>query len=207
MQTGNSAAAETRIKATLAVRSLGFVRQVAPAGYCATFEDAGLAATEREREMETTGTKTYLLCMTAVALVVGCGGEVSPNLHAAPTSEWRLVDRAVPVLGGTDHAEPRGLVAVEGQHDVDQVLEDARSGDGALLGDVADQDGRDVAAWLTGLSSPMNQATNTSPPKVSMTRWSRCVSTNAAGNGPIDANSGTWWKANWRPGGDRHELR
>ena len=56
-----------------------------------------------------------------------------------------LVDRAEAVLHRADEPQPRRAVALEVQHDVDQVLERTRSGDAALLGDVADQQGGDAA--------------------------------------------------------------
>jgi hypothetical protein len=41
-------------------------------------------------------------------------------------------------------------LAVEGDHHVDQVLQRARAGDGAVLGDVPDEDGRHPAALGDG---------------------------------------------------------
>ncbi len=61
-----------------------------------------------------------------------------------------LVDGAEPVLHGPDHPEARVAVALEVQYDVDDVLEHAGPGDRAVLGDVADEDGGDVA----GLGHP-----------------------------------------------------
>ena len=61
-----------------------------------------------------------------------------------------LVGRAEAVLGGA-HEPQRGVpLAVEGDHHVDQVLERARPGDRAVLGDVADEDRRHAAALGDG---------------------------------------------------------
>ena len=56
-----------------------------------------------------------------------------------------LVARAVAVLDRAHHAQPRVPLALELQDDVDEVLEHARAGDGAVLGDVADEDRGDAA--------------------------------------------------------------
>ena len=56
-----------------------------------------------------------------------------------------LVGRAEPVLQPAHHPQRGVLVALEVQHHVDQVLEHPRAGDLAVLGDVADQHGRDAA--------------------------------------------------------------
>ena len=56
--------------------------------------------------------------------------------------EAQLVDGAEAVLGGAHDAIAAAGLALEVQHGVDQVLEQARAGDGALLGDVADDDHR-----------------------------------------------------------------
>ena len=56
-----------------------------------------------------------------------------------------LVDRAEAVLHRPDHPEARVAVALEVQHHVDEVLEHPRPGDRAVLGDVADDHGGDVA--------------------------------------------------------------
>ena len=61
-----------------------------------------------------------------------------------------LVDRAEAVLHRADHAEPGVAVALEVEDHVDDVLEDARAGDRAVLGDVADEHRGDVA----GLGDP-----------------------------------------------------
>ena len=50
-----------------------------------------------------------------------------------------LVRRPVPVLHAAHQAEPRVPVALEVQDDVDEVLQQPRPGDRAVLGDVADQ--------------------------------------------------------------------
>jgi hypothetical protein len=56
-----------------------------------------------------------------------------------------LVDRSEAVLDGADHPQPRGALALEVQHHVDEVLEDPRPGDRPVLGDVADDHQGDVA--------------------------------------------------------------
>ena len=61
-----------------------------------------------------------------------------------------LVDRAEAVLHRPDHPEPGVAVALEVEHHVDEVLEHPRAGDRAVLGDVADEHGGDVA----GLGDP-----------------------------------------------------
>ena len=61
-----------------------------------------------------------------------------------------LVDGAEPVLHRPHHAEAGVAVALEVEHDVDHVLEDPRPGDRAVLGDVTDDHGGDVA----GLGHP-----------------------------------------------------
>ena len=53
-----------------------------------------------------------------------------------------LVGRPVPVLDRAHHAQLGVPVAVEVQHHVHQVLQRPRAGHRAVLGDVADQDGR-----------------------------------------------------------------
>ena len=73
------------------------------------------------------------------------GDAVGAEVEAAD-----LVDRAEPVLHRADHPEPGVAVALEVQHDVDEVLEHPRPGDRAVLGDVADEHGGDVA----GLGHP-----------------------------------------------------
>ena len=61
---------------------------------------------------------------------------------AAEVEAADLVDRAEAVLHRADHPEPGVAVALEVEHDVDEVLEHARAGDRAVLGDVADD-----ASW------------------------------------------------------------
>ena len=73
------------------------------------------------------------------------GDAVGAEVEAAD-----LVDRAEAVLHRPHHPEPRVAVALEVQHHVDEVLEHARAGDRAVLGDVADEHGGDVA----GLGHP-----------------------------------------------------
>jgi hypothetical protein len=51
-----------------------------------------------------------------------------------------FVDRAEAVLVRAQHAEAAAALALEVQHRVDHVLEHARAGDAAFLGDVADQE-------------------------------------------------------------------
>ena len=57
-----------------------------------------------------------------------------------------LVGRAEAVLDGAQDAELVAALALEVEHGVDHVLEHARAGDGAVLGDVADQQDGDAAA-------------------------------------------------------------
>ncbi len=56
-----------------------------------------------------------------------------------------LVGCAEAVLDTAHHAQRGRPVTLEVQHDVDEVLERARPRDGAVLGDVADQDHRDAS--------------------------------------------------------------
>ena len=58
----------------------------------------------------------------------------------AHVEERQLAHRAEAVLGGAHVAEAAGRITLEIQHRVDQVLEHARTGDGAVLGHVADDD-------------------------------------------------------------------
>ena len=60
-----------------------------------------------------------------------------------------LVRRAVAVLDAPHETQPRVPVALEGQHHVHQVLQQARARDRAVLGDMADQE-RGHAALLGG---------------------------------------------------------
>src|SRR5437764_149937 len=53
-----------------------------------------------------------------------------------------LVGGAEAVLHAAHHAKRRVAVALEVQHDVDEVLQRARPCDGAVIGDVADQQHR-----------------------------------------------------------------
>ena len=56
----------------------------------------------------------------------------------------QLVDRAEAVLEGAHQAERRMRVALEIQHGIDDMLEHARAGQGAVLGDVPDHDDGDA---------------------------------------------------------------
>ena len=56
-----------------------------------------------------------------------------------------LVGRPEPVLGRPDHPEAGVPVTLEGQHHIDQMLQQPRTGDGPVLGDVPDDDHRHVA--------------------------------------------------------------
>ena len=53
-----------------------------------------------------------------------------------------LVDRAEAVLEGAQHAEARTGIALEIQHGIHHVLQHARTGDAAFLGDMPDQEHR-----------------------------------------------------------------
>ena len=64
----------------------------------------------------------------------------------AHVEERQFAHRAEAVLGGAHVAEAAGRIAFEVQHRVDQVLEHARTGDGAVLGHVADDDDADARA-------------------------------------------------------------
>ena len=71
--------------------------------------------------------------------------------------EAELVHRAEAVLGGAHDAVAAARLALEIQHRVDQVLEQPRAGDRALLGDVADDD--DCACRSTWRSAPAPRCT------------------------------------------------
>ena len=73
----------------------------------------------------------------------GSGTSTMPVLAHLEAAD--LVGRAEAVLGGPDHPEAGVPVALEGQHDVDQVLQQPGPGDRAVLGDVADDDHRHPA--------------------------------------------------------------
>ncbi len=57
-----------------------------------------------------------------------------------------FVGRAEPVLDGAENPELMAALAFEVEHRVDHVLEDARAGDQAFLGDVADKQENEAAA-------------------------------------------------------------
>ena len=61
-----------------------------------------------------------------------------------------LVGRAEAVLDRAQDAELVAALALEVEHGVDHVLDDARAGDLAVLGDVADEDDRGAAALGEG---------------------------------------------------------
>ena len=62
-----------------------------------------------------------------------------------------LVGRAEAVLDGAQDAEMVAGIALERDDGVDHVLDHARAGDLAVLGDVADEDhGRAGASWRSG---------------------------------------------------------
>jgi hypothetical protein len=56
-----------------------------------------------------------------------------------------LVRAAEPVLGGAQDAILMAALAFEAQHGIDHMFEHARARDGAILGDVTDQDERATA--------------------------------------------------------------
>ena len=72
---------------------------------------------------------------------------VGDGLHAgvAHLEQAHLVGGPEAVLEAAQHPQPPLDVALEVQHHIDGVLEQARPGDGAVLGDVADQDHRHPA--------------------------------------------------------------
>ncbi len=61
-----------------------------------------------------------------------------------------LVGRAESVLDPADHPQRAVAVAFEMQHHVDEMFQRARSGDGPVLGDVADEDQRDAVGLRGG---------------------------------------------------------
>ena len=86
------------------------------------------------------------------------GTSVSPRLRNSPDGSGTpsmpsstqleaadLVGRAEPVLDAAQQPQRRVPVALELQHDVDQVLQHPRPGHRAVLGDVADQHHRQAA--------------------------------------------------------------
>ena len=95
--------------------------------------------------------------ITTVTAVPGTGGPPkrarnSPDGSAIPTMPSSRSSKqptssagAEAVLDAADHAQRRVLVALEGQHDVDEVLQHPRAGDRAVLGHVPDQHHRQPA--------------------------------------------------------------
>ena len=82
-----------------------------------------------------------------------------------------LVDRAEAVLDRAHQAEARMRVALEVQHGVDHVLEHARAGERALLGDVAHQhDRRAARSWLTRVSCAAHSRTCATEPGADVER-------------------------------------
>ena len=79
------------------------------------------------------------------------GEEVSARVadgheaFARHLEETHFLRRPEPVLEGTEHADAAGTIALEVQDDVDEVLEDPRARDGALFGDVPDEQHGDSA--------------------------------------------------------------
>ena len=74
-----------------------------------------------------------------------------------------LVGRAEAVLHGAQDAELVRALALEREHGIDHVLDDAGPGDLAVLGDVADEDdGRAASAWRSG-SAPAPSRAPASP--------------------------------------------
>ena len=101
-----------------------------------------------------TSTRKQRLPSTATCTAAPGGGAASPRKSADGSAtpheavaghleDAELVGRAEAVLHGAQRAEEAVAVALELEHRVDHVLEDARPGDGALLGHVTDEeDGR-----------------------------------------------------------------
>ncbi len=65
------------------------------------------------------------------------GDALDPVVVQQETADF--VGRAEAVLHAAHHAQRRRAVTLEVQHDVDEVLQRPRTGDGAVLGDVADE--------------------------------------------------------------------
>ena len=78
------------------------------------------------------------------------GLATSPRPAAGHLEDADLVGRAEAVLDGAEDAEVMAALALEIEHRVDHVLDDARAGDLAVLGDVADEDHR--GAGLLGVA-------------------------------------------------------
>ncbi len=74
------------------------------------------------------------------------GLRTSRRPDLAHVEERQLAHRAEPVLGGPHVAKTAGSVAFEIEHGVDQVFEHARTGNGAILGHMADDDDADARA-------------------------------------------------------------
>ena len=82
-------------------------------------------------------------------LVVGAAEQLRRILHGDQAlgghlEDAELVGRAEAVLDRAQDAVRTVAIALEVQDAVDEVLENARAGDGALLGDVTDEEGRDA---------------------------------------------------------------
>ena len=78
------------------------------------------------------------------------GSATSARPRAGHLEDADLVGGAEAVLDGAQDAELVAALALEVEHGVDHVLDDARAGDLAVLGDVADEDDRGAAALGEG---------------------------------------------------------
>ena len=73
--------------------------------------------------------------------------------------------------------QPGVALALELEHDVDEVLEHPRAGDGAVLGDVPDEHGRDAALLGLRISAAATSLTWVTPPGTPSTRSAPIVCT------------------------------
>src|SRR5262249_40412199 len=105
------------------------------------------------------------------------------DLEQAPLGHLKdadLVRRAEAILHGTQDSISMMLFALEVQHRVDQVLENARSSQRSLLGDVPDQKRRNA--------SPLGDCHETSPalPDLGHAPWRRLQSGQKHGLDRVD---------------------
>ena len=89
-------------------------------------------------------------CGVALGEEEGRGVRHLGEAGAGHLEDADLVGRAEAVLDRAQDAELVAALALEVEHGVDHVLDDARAGDLAVLGDVADEDDRGAAALGEG---------------------------------------------------------